>query len=143
MRQGVRQLATWTQELDDAQGFRRFLRFGASRLGPLPAAAPGCMAVSDPRAMVVSMIVAYEDSDDPAIAIAPLGSDVPTCRAWVRSNKEFLMAPSPSGPWTLFYLSDGGTVVAEDQPFWHAHGARDAARQMRIWINNQAGRGHL
>lgn len=88
-------------------------------------------------------MVTYEDSEDPPIAIAPLGSDLPSCQMWVRSHQEFMMVPSASGQWTLVYLSDGGTVMLEGQSFWHTRGVHEVARQMRTWINNQRSRGHL
>lgn len=89
------------------------------------------------------MVVTYEDSDDPQIAVAPAGSDESSCRMWVRSHEEYLMAPSPSGQWTLFYLSNGGTILCEGQPWWFARDIREAAQQMRIWIDKQESIGRL
>jgi hypothetical protein len=89
------------------------------------------------------MVVTYDNSDDPPIAIAPLGSDLASCQMWVKAHQEFMMVPSPSGQWTLVYLSDGGTVMLEGASFWHTTEVHEVARLMRIWINNQADRGHL
>ncbi len=78
------------------------------------------------------MVVTYEDSADPAIAVAPLGSDLPSCEAWVREHGEFMMVPSSEGKWTLVYLSADGHTKLEGAPFWHTVGRQEAARQMRI-----------
>jgi hypothetical protein len=62
---------------------------------------------------------------------------------WVRAHQEFMMVPSPTGQWTLVYLSDGGIVMLNGQTFWRVRGVHEAARAMRAWINNMAAHGHL
>jgi hypothetical protein len=89
------------------------------------------------------MVATYEDSTDPAIAVAPLGSDLPSCGAWVREHDEFMMVPSSEGRWTLVYLAADGYAKFEGQPFWHTVGKQEAARQMRIWIGGLASRGEV
>jgi hypothetical protein len=79
--------------------------------------------------------IAYEDSEDPPIAIAPREFDAALATMWVQSHGELMLLRDLDGAWILFFFAANNSVQFEK--FQGITGAQRAATKMRDWLDAQ------
>ena len=78
---------------------------------------------------------AYEDSDDPPIAVAHREFDVALATMWVRSHDDLMMLRDLDGAWMLFFFAENDSVQV--QKFHRVTDIHLAATKMREWLDQQ------